>query len=76
MNLHVKSAFGVGRKMIFGRVLCLFNRHRPQRDKVAWDGGNYNSQCVDCGKRIYRRQGGGWRATRAPALDEKGAEAQ
>lgn len=60
--------------MMFGRVLCLFNRHRPRRDKVTWDGFNYHSECAHCGKRIYRRQGGGWRAVRPLLIEGDGAQ--
>lgn len=62
--------------MMVDRVFCLFNRHKPQRDQVTWDGFNYNSACAHCGKPIYRRQGGGWRAMRAPAVATKGPQAQ
>jgi hypothetical protein len=48
--------------MLFGRVLCLFNRHRPQRRNVVWDGFHYTSDCTHCGKPVFRRSGGGWRS--------------
>jgi acetyl esterase/lipase len=60
------------KKMTFGRISCLFNRHRPNREKVTWDGLNYNSDCAHCGKRIFRLHGGGWRAVRAPQAQEQG----
>jgi len=40
--------------------LCWFNRHVPQRRNAHWDGFNYTSNCKTCGRKIRRREGGGW----------------
>ena len=40
--------------------LCLFNRHRPVREGVVWDGLNYVSNCRFCGKAIRRKSRGKW----------------
>ena len=50
---------------MFGRILCLFNRHRPKRDRISWDGLAYVSHCRHCGATIRRRPRGGWRLEEA-----------
>lgn len=60
--------------MVFGRVLCLFGRHRPQRSKVAWDGFRYLSDCTHCSKPIYRRRGGGWRDVKTLMIEDQNAQ--
>ena len=47
--------------MPFGRLLCLFNLHRPLRRTVAWDGRCYVGDCKWCGKPIWRKRKGAWR---------------
>lgn len=46
---------------MFGRLLCLFNRHRPRRERILWDGLAYVSHCRRCERAIRRRTRGGWR---------------
>jgi hypothetical protein len=41
--------------------LCLFNRHRPKRGTVAWDGDGYAGRCRHCGVDIVRRSRRLWR---------------
>ncbi|MCW1382009.1 hypothetical protein OLX02_04165 [Novosphingobium sp. KCTC 2891] len=48
--------------IMFGRLLCLFNRHRPRRDRIEWDGFNYISDCRHCEATVRRQPRGGWRA--------------
>lgn len=43
------------------RLLCLFNRHRPLRDKIEWNGMTYIGTCKYCGAEIQRLDKGGWR---------------
>ena len=47
--------------MFFGRLSCLFNRHRPVREHVGWNGFHYTSQCRHCSRPIRRLTQGGWR---------------
>ncbi|WP_226018581.1 hypothetical protein [Novosphingobium sp. FKTRR1] len=46
--------------MVFYRVLCMFNRHRPDRDRVRWTGLNYVADCKVCHQRIRRISKGRW----------------
>jgi len=41
--------------------LCLFNRHKPYRSRVKWDGYHFVGTCRHCGKSIRRLENGGWR---------------
>lgn len=43
-------------------ILCQFNRHRPNRGKVVWDGMHYVGTCKGCHREIYRRKSKSWRA--------------
>jgi len=47
--------------MDFGRLLCMFNAHRPLRRTVTWDGRSYVGDCKWCGKPIWRKRKGAWR---------------
>ncbi|MFN3424362.1 MAG: hypothetical protein ACK40C_06615 [Novosphingobium meiothermophilum] len=47
--------------MAFARFLCLFDRHRPVREGVEWNGVAFVGTCKHCGAAIRRREGGGWR---------------
>jgi hypothetical protein len=47
--------------MLGSRLLCLFNRHRPARDTVEWNGHAFVGQCKRCSAEIRRRDEGGWR---------------
>lgn len=46
---------------MIGRLLCMFNRHRPRRDRIQWDGLNYIAACRHCAGPIRRQTRGGWR---------------
>jgi hypothetical protein len=48
--------------MIPQSILCLFNRHRPDRHKAHWDGTHYVAACTACGRQVYRRKSKTWRA--------------
>ena len=39
---------------MINRLLCLFNRHQPDRNRVKWDGLDYLATCRSCGKPIRR----------------------
>jgi hypothetical protein len=43
-------------------ILCLFNRHDPDRQKARWEGLHYVGKCRHCGRDIYRRKAKTWRA--------------
>jgi len=47
----------------FARLQCLFDRHRPKRSGVEWDGSSFVGTCKRCGAPIRRRERGGWRKT-------------
>lgn len=47
--------------MIGSRLSCLFNRHRPARETVEWNGSAFIGTCKHCSARIQRQEGGGWR---------------
>ncbi|MCX7285923.1 MAG: hypothetical protein NTX28_18120 [Novosphingobium sp.] len=47
--------------MAGSRFFCLFNRHRPERDSVEWNGQAFVGTCKHCRTAIRRREGGGWR---------------
>jgi len=49
-------------QVILQPILCVFNRHRPDRNKVEWDGLHYVGHCGRCGREIYRRKSKSWRA--------------
>lgn len=42
-------------------LLCLFNRHEPDRSAAQWDGTHYVSHCLCCGKHVRRKARGEWR---------------
>ncbi|WP_225205130.1 hypothetical protein [Novosphingobium huizhouense] len=46
---------------MLGRVMCLFDRHRPKRERISWDGLGYVSHCRHCSATIRRKPRGGWR---------------
>ncbi|MDX3911025.1 MAG: hypothetical protein QHC67_14570 [Sphingobium sp.] len=48
--------------MILQSILCLLNRHKPDRHKAKWDGVHYVAGCTACGRKIYRRKAKRWRA--------------
>lgn len=50
------------------RLLCVFNRHRPIRDKIEWNGLNYSGFCKYCGSDIMRLDKGGWRSHKITKL--------
>lgn len=60
--------------MDIGRIFCLFNRHRPVRERVQWNGTHYVAECRRCGRPIRRRTQGGWRAM--PELGQRDEPAQ
>lgn len=39
---------------------CLFDRHRPNRREVKWDGQDYLGKCKYCGKPIRKHHHGRW----------------
>jgi hypothetical protein len=43
------------------KLLCLFNRHRPARETVEWNGHAFVGHCKRCNSEIRRREVGGWR---------------
>ncbi|WP_164852635.1 hypothetical protein [Novosphingobium umbonatum] len=43
------------------RFLCLFNRHRPNRNRTKWNGHFYTSKCEACGQPVYRLGKQKWR---------------
>ena len=47
---------------MFNRLLCLFNRHRPDRNRVKWDGKDYIATCRSCGRPIRRIRHKQWQA--------------
>ncbi|MEO0030943.1 MAG: hypothetical protein RIS94_701 [Pseudomonadota bacterium] len=53
----VSRAFG----NLTGRLRCSFNRHRPERKTVRWNGVQYRAECRHCGQGIQRQPLGGWR---------------
>ncbi|WP_225009687.1 MULTISPECIES: hypothetical protein [Novosphingobium] len=59
---------------MLGRLLCVFNRHRPRRERISWDGLAYVSRCRHCNDAIRRRPRGGWRADPLHG-EEKAADA-
>lgn len=40
---------------------CLFNRHEPEPDLVAWDGVHFTGHCHRCGSDLRRESQGVWR---------------
>jgi hypothetical protein len=48
--------------MLLQPVLCVFNRHEPDRDKAVWDGLHYVARCRACGREIYRLKSKTWRS--------------
>jgi len=49
---------------MIGRVLCLFNKHRPRRSAVHWDGTAYVGTCKACGVSVRRLSKGNWKKDR------------
>jgi hypothetical protein len=41
---------------------CTLGQHKPVREDVRWDGGNYVSSCRGCGKKIRRDSYRNWKA--------------
>jgi hypothetical protein len=48
--------------MLVQKILCVFNRHEPDRHKAVWDGLHYVARCRACGREIYRVKSKSWRA--------------
>ncbi|MEO0031528.1 MAG: hypothetical protein RIS94_1286 [Pseudomonadota bacterium] len=48
--------------MVLARLACLFDRHRPLREGVRWNGTHYVAGCRHCGKAIQRQTHCGWRS--------------
>lgn len=48
--------------MIPQSILCLINRHKPDRNKARWDGFHYVGACTACGREVYRLKSKTWRA--------------
>jgi hypothetical protein len=46
---------------VFGSLLCAFNRHKPLRRDVRWDGEFYVGKCRRCGASIRRIGPQKWR---------------
>jgi hypothetical protein len=38
------------------KLLCLFDRHRPDRKGIQWEGICYTAHCKRCGEKIIRRK--------------------
>jgi hypothetical protein len=57
---------------IFSFPGCLFNRHRPQRRGVSWDGRQYIGECRDCGEPIQRHGRRDWRKRKIESEDTEG----
>jgi len=53
------------------RIGCLFNRHRPVRSEVRWNGTHYVASCQSCGRPVTRLTHGGWRAQADNRTDHK-----
>ena len=47
--------------MSLGFLLCLINRHRPVRDRVLRDDGDWVGWCRQCDSEIRRKRRGDWR---------------
>jgi len=63
--------------MHFGRLSCLFNRHKAQKRSVHWNGLVYEGKCRACHKTVRRTSGGGWRVqtvTAEPSAQDPAAE--
>ena len=43
--------------------ICFMDHHRPDRQKVRWDGLSYLGTCWLCKKPIRRDSSGRWRGT-------------
>ena len=56
--------------MNFRRLLCLFNRHTPNRNRTKWSGHFYVSTCTACGEPIHRIGKQKWRKAK-PELSRK-----
>ncbi len=52
--------------MVLGRLLCLLDRHNPDRNRVRWDGFSYSGHCVRCEATIRRLRQRRWTAHIAP----------
>jgi hypothetical protein len=50
------------------RLLCLFNRHNPDRRAVQWDGRGYVGTCQHCGTSVRRLRHNRWKADEAARL--------
>jgi hypothetical protein len=50
---------------VFSMIGCLFNRHKPLRRDVEWDGRAYVGTCRNCGAPIQRHGKRKWRKRKA-----------
>lgn len=48
--------------MIWARMLCWIDRHRPNRDRIKWDGSAYVGHCLHCGAAVRRLRKKRWTA--------------
>lgn len=56
---------------LFGSILCAFDRHKPVRKTVHWDGFAYIGECRRCGAPIHRLAHRTWRRRKpVPRGDE------
>ncbi len=42
--------------MAIPSIYCLFDRHRPIRDRISLSGADFSGRCHHCGATIRRRR--------------------
>ncbi|TCM18154.1 hypothetical protein EDF56_105504 [Novosphingobium sp. PhB165] len=48
-------------RLIPQAILCLLDRHDPERENVTWDGAGFSGNCRHCGLDVRREKHKVWR---------------